>query len=234
MKDGFPAPRLTLLLATFFVLALTGVPRLNAQESVVQVSGTATDPSSAVVPGVTVTATNQETQRVTTARTGSSGVYIFRDLQPGRYKVAFQAQGFSRLEYSDVLLILGRNLTINAGLTVAASQQEVIVTETAPLIDVTTTQVGHDVTSEEFNRMPKSRTFQSLVTSSPTVTQGDLEGGIQVNGASAGENNFVVDGITTTSVLQGQSRTNVSFEILEEVQVKTSGIEAQYVARPVA
>ena len=87
---------------------------------------------------------------------------------------------------------------------IAASQQEVVVTEAAPLIDLTTTQVGHDVTAEEFDRMPKSRTFQSLVTSAPTVTQGDLEGGIQVNGASAGENNFVVDGITTSSVLQGK------------------------------
>ena len=66
MKDRFPALRLTLLLVAFLVIALTGVTILNAQESVVQVSGTATDPSSAVVPGVTVTATNQETQRVTT------------------------------------------------------------------------------------------------------------------------------------------------------------------------
>jgi hypothetical protein len=220
--------RLTLVLAVIVLLALTGVSNLSGQESVVQISGSATDPSGAVVPGVSVTATNQDTQRVDTAKTGSDGVYIIRNLAPGRYKVAFQGQGFSALEYSDIQLVLGRNLTINAPLTVATNQQEVVVTEAAPLIDLTTTQVGHDVTAEEFNRMPKSRTFQSLVTSSPTVTQGDLEGGIQVNGASAGENNFVVDGITTSSVLEGASRTNVSFEILQEVQVKTSGIEAQY------
>ncbi|MEO8050316.1 MAG: TonB-dependent receptor [Acidobacteriota bacterium] len=222
------AARHTLFPAGIMLLALTGVSNLSGQESIVQVSGTATDPSGAVVPGVAVTATNQATQRVTTAKTGSDGVYIIRDLSPGRYKLVFQAPGFGGLEYSDIQLILGRNLSINAPLTVATNQQEVVVTEAAPLIDLTSTQVGHNVTSDEFDRMPKSRTFQSLVTSSPTVTQGDLEGGIQVNGASAGENNFIVDGITTSSVLQGQSRTNVSFEILEEVQVKTSGIEAQY------
>ena len=222
------AARLTVVWAGVAFLALTGVSNLGGQESVVQISGSATDPSGAVVPGVTVTVTSLDSQRVATTKTGTDGVYIVRNLSPGRYKVAFQGQGFSSLEYSDVSLILGRNLTINAPLTVAANQQEVVVTEAAPLIDLTTTQVGHDVTSEEFNRMPKSRTFQSLVTSAPTATQGDLEGGIQVNGASAGENNFVVDGITTSSLLQGQSRTNVSFEILDEVQVKTSGIEAQY------
>ena len=120
----------------------------------------------------------------------------------------FNEKGFAKLEYSDVTLTLGKNLTINAALTIASSTQEIIVTEVAPLIDVTTTQVGHNVAAEEFNRMPKSRTFQSLVVSAPTATSGDLEGGIQVNGASAGENNFVVDGITTSSVLEGASRTN--------------------------
>ena len=228
MNTFWNAARLTLFSAGMMMLAHTGVSNLSGQENVVQISGTATDSSGAVVPGATVTATSLDSQRAATTRTGNDGVYILRNLSPYGYKVAFQAQGFSSLEYSDVTLILYRNLTINAPLAVATAQQEVVVTEAAPLIDLTTTQVGHDVTSEEFNRMPKSRTFQSLVTSAPTATQGDLEGGIQVNGASAGENNFVVDGITTSSLLQGQSRTNVSFEILDEVQVKTSGIEAQY------
>ena len=234
MKNQFLSPRstsaklLTLLMAiTLATITLTGV-NMMGQESVVQVSGRATDQSGAVVPNAVVTVTNQATSRVFNAKTGNDGAYVFRDLPPGRYKLEVAAQGFTKLEFSDVQLILGRNLTINAPLTVATSTQEVVVTEAAPLIDVTTTQVGHDVTAEEFNRMPKSRTFQSLVATSPTVTSGDLEGGIQVNGASAGENNFVVDGITTSSVLEGASRTNVSFEILEEVQVKTSGIEAQY------
>ena len=62
----------------------------------------------------------------------------------------------------------------------------------------------------------------------PTVNEGTVEGGFQVNGASGAENNFIVDGISTTSLIQGNSRQNTAFEFLEQVQIKTSGIEAQY------
>jgi hypothetical protein len=49
-----------------------------------------------------------------------------------------------------------------------------------------------------------------------------------VNGASGAENSFTVDGVVTNSLLYGSSRQNTVFEYLEEVQVKTSGISAEY------
>ena len=197
------------------------------QERLGQINGTVTDPSGAAVPGSTVTLNNIETNKPTTARSGNDGVYSV-NLESGHYKMRVEAKGFSPTEFPDVTVLVGKTLKIDATLLVGGTTQTVEVVESAPLIDTTTTQVAHNVTKEEFDRMPKSRTFQSLVTSAPTATTGDLEGGTQINGASAGENNYVVDGITTTSVLQGQSRTNAPFEILDEVQVKTSGIEAQY------
>src|SRR5947208_2092142 len=102
MNTFWNAARLTLFSAGLIMLALTGVSNLSGQENVVQISGTATDSSGAVVPGATVTATSLDSQRVATTKTGSDGVYILRNLSPGRYKVGFQAQGFSSLEYSDV------------------------------------------------------------------------------------------------------------------------------------
>ena len=49
-----------------------------------------------------------------------------------------------------------------------------------------------------------------------------------MNGASGAENSFTVDGIVTNSLINGQSRQNTVFEYLQEVQVKTSGISAEY------
>ena len=60
------------------------------------------------------------------------------------------------------------------------------------------------------------------------MNSGEVEGGFQVNGASGAENGFTVDGITTNSLINGQSRQNTVFEYLQEVQVKTSGISAEY------
>ena len=67
--------RLTLVLAVIVLLALTGVSSLSGQESVVQISGSATDPSGAVVPGVTVTALHEATGTQFVGVTDTLGVY---------------------------------------------------------------------------------------------------------------------------------------------------------------
>ena len=88
--------------------------------------------------------------------------------------------------------------------------------------------IAHNVTAEEFDRMPKTRSFQGIALTSPGVNQGQIEGGFQVNGASGAENSFTVDGVSTNSVLYGSSRQDTVFEYLQEVQVKTGGIDAEY------
>ena len=62
----------------------------------------------------------------------------------------------------------------------------------------------------------------------PSVNSGEIEGGFQVNGASGAENAFTVDGVVTNSLINGPSRQNTVFEYLQEVQVKTTGIAAEY------
>src|SRR6185369_2058266 len=103
-----------------------------------------------------------------------------------------------------------------------------VTAEASPLVDQRSTLIAHNVTAEEFDRMPKGRSFQSIAFTAPSVTQGQVEGGIQVNGASGAENAFTVDGIVTNSLVNGASRQNTVFEYLQEVQVKTSGISAEY------
>ena len=106
--------------------------------------------------------------------------------------------------------------------------ETVQVTGEAPLVDQRSTLIAHNVSAEEFDRLPKGRSFQSIALTAPSVNQGELEGGMQVNGASGSENAFTVDGVVTNSLIGGQSRQNTVFEYLQEVQVKTSGISAEY------
>ena len=96
-----------------------------------------------------------------------------------------------------------------------------------PAIDSRSTLVSHNVTAEEIDRMPKGRSFQSLAMTAPSVNSGEIEGGFQVNGASGAEA-FTVDGVVTNSLINGSSRQNTVFEHLQEVQVKTTGIAAEY------
>ncbi|MBL8219441.1 MAG: carboxypeptidase regulatory-like domain-containing protein, partial [Bryobacterales bacterium] len=174
------------------------------QERFGEINGTATDPSGAVIPNVTVTVTNKGTGRVFQTQTGSDGRYVARNLEPGRYSVKFEMQGFAAHEAADVSLLLGRTLTVNAPMSVARAEQAVQVTEAAPLIDTTNTTIAQNITAEEFDRLPKARSFQNLAVLSPSVNSGVIEGGIQVNGASGAENNFTIDGISTNSLINGQ------------------------------
>ena len=87
-------------------LMLFSVP-LTAQERFGEINGTATDPSGAVLPDVTVTATNAATQRAFTTRTSGDGLYVIRQLEPGTYSVKFQLTGFAVYQLAQVDLAAG-------------------------------------------------------------------------------------------------------------------------------
>jgi hypothetical protein len=202
---------------------------LLAQERYGELNGTVTDPSKAVIPKATITVTNKTTNRAHVTQTGSEGKYVIRDLDSGRYDVKIEATGFTPLQYQDVIVVIGKVITISGQMQIRGTKETVTVTPETPLLDITTTLVGQNIPLEEFDRLPKTRTFQSLANLTPSVNSGNIvEGGLMINGASGAENQFNVDGISTTSLIEGQSRQNAAFEILDEVQIKTAGIEAQY------
>jgi hypothetical protein len=220
-----------MLLATLVVvvgLALATGQAL-AQERFGGLTGTVTDESGGVLPGATVNITNKVTGQVRSVVTGSDGRYAVLDLDPGRYTVRIELTGFSSAQIEDINVLLGRTLDWNAQLKVGALAETVQVTaEATPVIDLRTTTVAHNVTAEEFDRLPKARSFQAVVLTAPSVNSGEIEGGFQVNGASGAENAFTVDGVVTNSLLNGSSRQDTVFEYLQEVQVKTTGISAEY------
>jgi hypothetical protein len=151
------------------------------------------------------------------------------ELEPGLYSVRFELSGFARTEVPQVEVLLGRTFMVNGSLKVGSVSEAVQVTaEAAPLIDLTSATVTHSLTAEQIDRMPKARSFQGLALTAPGVNQGEIEGGFQVHGASGAENSYTVDGVTTNSVLYGSSRQDTVFEYLQEVQVKTTGINAEY------
>jgi hypothetical protein len=95
-REPFKILRAALLSAAVLCLAL-GKPlsaQIGGQGSI---TGTVTDPSGAVVPNATVTATNNATNEKTTQNSSSSGVFTLSPLNPGTYTVTFSAPGFKTL-----------------------------------------------------------------------------------------------------------------------------------------
>jgi len=223
MRLRFTVSILVALLTVVFTGAAT------AQERFGGLAGVVTDTSQAPVPGATITATNKQTGATRTVVSGADGVYRIPDLDPGRYTVTVELQGFQKVQADDVLVLLGKTADFPASLKVGGVSEVVTVTsDTKTQVDLHSTTVAHNVTAEEFDRMPKTRSFQGIALTSPGVNFGDIEGGFQVNGASGAENSFTVDGVNTNSLLYGSSRQDTVFEYLQEVQVKTGGIQAEY------
>ena len=184
-------------LLMMFALTLTGLA--NAQERFGTLTGKVTDQQGIAVPGATVTITN-----ATTVRPGPRSAYASRALlragfESGeRYTISFELQGFSKVEQPDVTVTLGRTFNVDAVLRVGQLTETVTVTgEASPLVDTRSTLIAHNVSAEEFDRLPKTRSFQSIALTAPSVNMGEVEGGFQINGASGAENSFTVDGTVT-------------------------------------
>src|SRR5262249_16880510 len=150
-------------LAEFLAVTLLafGVSTAPAQERTGNIAGVVKDQSGGVLPGVAVTLTHKETGRTTTTKTDNNGSYIARDLEPGRYTVKFELTGFSNAVVQDVVLLLGKTIDVNTSMQIGAVEQIVEVTGGATLIDTISTAVSHNVTAEEFDPIPKARSFHT-------------------------------------------------------------------------
>jgi hypothetical protein len=220
------ARRISLIVAALICL-VSGMA--SAQERFGSLAGTVTDSTKAAVPGATVTATNKETGAARVVVSGGDGTYRLPDLEPGRYAVTFELDTFQKVQVDDVIVLLGRMIGVDAELRPGVLTETVNVTaDAARQLDLKSVTLSHNITAEEIDRLPKGRSFQSLAITSPGVNVGEIEGGLQVNGASSAENSFTVDGVAINSLIYGSSRQNTVFEYLQEVQVKTGGVDAEY------
>ena len=119
-----------------WALALTLVAAMPAfaQFERGTISGTIKDAQGGVMPGVTVTATNQQTQQAVSVTTDDSGFYNFANLTPGRYNMSAELQGFKKVVRNDVQLDAAGSINIDFDLQTGELTEEVTVTaEAAPL-----------------------------------------------------------------------------------------------------
>jgi outer membrane receptor protein involved in Fe transport len=215
------------LLALACVLAVT-LPGY-AQEQTGSIQGTVKDSTGAVLPGVTVELVN--TGRGTaagTAVTDANGQYRFVGLLPGKYEAAAKLQGFTPAKMQNIDLRLGQLLTADLTLSVGGQAETVQVTAESPILDTKQSARGTNIRAEQIDRVPHGRDFTTLVTQAPGANQEAKLGGISIDGASASENRFIVDGIETTDLQNGLSGKNLISDFVEEVQVKSSGYTAEF------
>ncbi|MEP6782669.1 MAG: TonB-dependent receptor [Acidobacteriota bacterium] len=212
--------------ATLLVIVALVVPAF-AQEQRGSLEGVVRDASGAVLPGATVNATSNVGQPVATV-SDTVGVYRFPSLPPGNYKVTANLQGFVAREVVDVRIGLGQIKKVDFSLPLSGVTETVKVTAETPLVDVRQSSRAVNIRAEQVELLPKGRDFTTLVTQAPGANQEAKLGGLSIDGASAGENRYIIDGIETTNLQSGTSGKNVIVDFIEEVQVKSSGYTAEF------
>lgn len=199
-----------------------------AQEQTGELVGTVTDEEGNPLPGVTVTANSPSLIGVSSSVTNADGTYRLLRLPPGTYTVTYELQGFGTLRREGIVIRLGRTFSLNVTLRPAALEEEVTVVGQSPVVDVKKSATTYEISKEMFSKLPRGRDFESIITVASGVNEESELAGISFDGASSSENMFFIDGVDTTTMYSGVSGQNVMFEFVEEVQVKSSGYEAQY------
>ena len=207
------------------VLALA-LPSMG-QEQRGSIEGIVTDASGAVLPGAIVEAQSAVgiVQRSTTDATGG---FRFPSLPPGTYSVTASLSGFTARTLDDVTLSLGQIKKVDVALPVPGVTETVNVTAAQPMIDVRQSARSTSIRAEQIELLPRGRDFTTLVTQAPGANQEAKLGGLSIDGASASENRYIIDGIETTNLQSGTSGKNVIVDFIEEVQVKSSGYTAEF------
>jgi hypothetical protein len=207
--------------------ALLAALPLVAQEQRGSVEGVVKDAQGGAVVGATVTAKHLNGAS-STAVTDATGAYRFVTLAPGHYEITAALSGFAPSKVANVDLRLGQVLSINLTLSPGGVTETVKVVGDSPLIDVKQSGRATNLRADDIEKMPKGRDFTSLITQAPGANFETKSGGYSLDGASAAENRFVIDGAETTDIRYGTSGKRLITDFVEEVQIKSSGYAAEY------
>jgi len=227
------------LLAVFLVcaLAFTMLPTAAAQETTGGIKGYVKDKSGATVPKAEVELAGPALLVPRKAPTDNAGYFYFPLVPPGEYSLTVTAAGFHTYKLTGIPLAVGQLPTLDIGLDVGAVSEVIEVTGKAPIVDVTTSKVAVAITESDISNLPRGRSYQSVISLAPGARQEPLQSsrtdrlrqdGFQIDGASDSENTYLVEGMDTSELQGGGIKQNVIFEFVDEVQVKTSGTEAEY------
>src|SRR2546423_14725269 len=217
-------------------LVFSAVPSLLAQQGTSDIGGRVTDEQGAVLPGVSVIITNEQTGALREITTGPDGTYHASQLIPGRYKVTAKLASFRTFERSGQVLPVGQTLTINVTLAVGALEETVRVTAESPLVDTTSVKVGGNIGTNELSELPAmNRNYFSTVALLPGVqfSPSNQMGNdtIVAAGQTTQNNNVAVDGGYNSDDALGTSsgaQVRTPLEAIQEFQVLTSMYDAEF------
>lgn len=222
-----------------FVIATFISAAAQSQSTTGNIEGRVVDPNGAVVPNVTVTATNTSTGLRKSVQSDGEGNYIFVLLPPGTYRVETAAtQGFGAAKYENVVVTVGAKNSLEITLAAGSSVNVVEVTAGAG-VEVTRTSVSSTVGEEQVINLPTNgRNFLDFATITPGVVRDPTRSGdLAIGGQKGTLNSVQIDGASSDNTFFGQSSGRIgsgrapsqfSIDTVKEFQVNQNGFSAEF------
>ena len=223
-------------------LLLTLATAAYAQGSASRVTGVVTDQSGAVVPGATVTLTNEATKVSFTTESTSTGQYVFESVQVGIYTVEVEKSGFKKFSSPGNQVNVNQPATVDVGLEVGAVTDVVTVQAAAELVQTSSSgNFGNTVEQRSLEALPivgeRGRNPLQFVSLQPGVigngragTGGNTGGNVHVHGSRDRAFNFTLDGVDINESSAGGSNSTPlrpNPDSISQFQVVTSNFTAE-------
>jgi hypothetical protein len=228
------------------ILTTVLLPALALAQATGQINGAVTDSSGALLPGVTIEATNTATGAVRTSVTGTDGLYTIPLLQPGDYTVKATLQGFRVSQRDGVRVTVTATSRVAFQLEVGQVSETITVTAEATLVETSNATHGIVIDEQKIVELPlNGRNFTQLGTLIPGVVAppgglggqtgdatpggfGNATGGFNVNGMRNQSNNFLMDGATNNDTFNTGFVLRPPPDAIEEFKILTHAFQAEY------
>jgi hypothetical protein len=178
------------------------------------------------VPGATVSLSGGTLSRPLGAVTDAKGIYRFTDIPPGTYTVTVSLAGGRPIASAPFKVETGRQSKVPP-VSVAVETVRVEASGHA-LVENGSTTVGNNFEAEKMQDIPTGRSYTDVVQLAAGVSKDDGTGGVAAYGSTGLESNYQIDGVSSTSVGSGRPTTQLHFDIIKEIEVKTGGYGAEF------
>jgi hypothetical protein len=223
---------------SFFLCTSLSELALHAQQNVGRLLGIVRDPSTAVVPGASISVRSVGTGVVTELRTNSEGAYAFPVLPIGEYVLTIRAPGFKTLEQPAIRIVSAESVTLDLKLELGEPSETIQVSAVTPMVDAVTTTSGTTRLGSELSELPLlnlggdrtvMRYLFTLPGVAPLVSSSGRSSGYYanaaINGAPAGGESLSVDGVVGNSIPHQSMGDQLAPppETIEEIRLNATG-----------
>ncbi|MBV9769354.1 MAG: TonB-dependent receptor, partial [Bryobacterales bacterium] len=207
------------------------------------ITGTVTDPTSAVVPNANIQVTNSETSAVYKIGTSNTGNYTLANLPVGMYVLEVDAPGFKKYERPGLVVQVAETIRVDAVLEVGSSAETITVSTEAPLLKTESGEISHQVDYSQADLLPLFTTNGAGGSTGlgnirdPLAVLNILPGAqqttdtiLRVNGLPSSSQTIMVEGMDATNGLwrEVNQSTQQGTDAVQEVSVQTSNFAAEY------